>query len=61
LLAVVLKTADTIERIIPYFFPAGAAFIGCCAYGRVKIFRRFAGVRRSMLCGFFGLRQNRRT
>jgi hypothetical protein len=50
------------ERIIPYFFPAGPIFIGCCACGRAEIFRRFVGVRRCTLRVFFcGLRRNRRT
>src|SRR4029453_8137384 len=60
LLAVVLKTADAMERIIPYPFRAAQIFVGCCACGRTEIFRRFAGVRHATLCFFFRLRRNRR-
>src|SRR6187397_1000307 len=55
LLAVVLQTSDAMKRIIQYFFPAGAIFIGCCACGRAETFRRFVNVRHSTLCVFFGL------
>jgi hypothetical protein len=60
LLAVVLKTLDAMERIVPYFFPARSIFIGHCACGRAEIFRRFASVRHATLCSFFRLRWNRR-
>src|SRR5438128_12235287 len=60
LLAVVLKTADAMQRIIPYLFRAASIFIGHCTCGRAEIFRRFAGVRRATLCFFFRLRRNRR-
>src|SRR6266700_4336755 len=60
LLAVVLKTADAMERIIPYPFRSSPIFIGHCARGRAEIFRRFAGVRYGTLCFFSRLRRNRR-
>src|SRR4029077_5456727 len=56
LLAVVLKTADTIERIIPYLFRATEIFIGDCACGRSKIFGRFARVLPATLCFLSRLR-----
>jgi len=56
LLAVVLKTADTMERIIPYLFRATQIFIGHCACGRAEIFGRFARVRPATLCFLFRLR-----
>src|SRR6266550_2560143 len=60
LLAVVLKTADAMARIVPYPFRAARIFIGHCARGRAEIFRRFAGVRHTTLCFFSRLRRNRR-
>src|SRR6266481_186927 len=60
LLAVVLKTADAMERIIPYLFHAAPIFIDHCARGRAEIFHRFAGVRHATLCFFSRLRRNRR-
>ena len=60
LLAVVLKTADTIECIIQYFFPALPIFIGHCACGRAEIFGHFARVRPGTLCFLSRLRRNRR-
>src|SRR5438132_12265521 len=59
LLAVVLKTADAMARIIPHPFRAAQMFIGHCARGRAEIFRRFAGVRRATLCFFSRLRRSR--
>jgi hypothetical protein len=60
LLAVVLETADTMDRVTLDLLPAGEIFIGCLACGRAEIFRRFVNVRPSTLCVFFGLRRNRR-
>src|SRR6266404_2918203 len=60
LLAVVLKTADAMERIIPYLFHAAPIFIDHCARGQAEIFHRFAGVRHATLCFFSRLRRNRR-
>jgi hypothetical protein len=60
LLAVVLKTADAMERIIPDPFRAAQIFTGHCACGRAEIFSRFAGVRHATLCFFSRLRRNRR-
>src|SRR6266513_4553546 len=60
LLAVILKTADAIERIIPDPFRAAPIFIGHCACGRTEIFRRFARMRHATICFFFRLRRNRR-
>jgi hypothetical protein len=56
LLAVVLETADTIERIIPYLFRATEIFIGHCACGGTEIFRRFARLRPATLCFLSHLR-----
>src|SRR5438132_9157342 len=56
LLAVVLKTADAMARIMPYSFRMAPIFIGRCAGGRAEIFRRFPGVRHATLCFFFRLR-----
>src|SRR4030095_13205689 len=42
LLAVVLKTADTMERVLPDLFRATQIFIGHCACSRAEIFGRFA-------------------
>src|SRR5205814_3091019 len=60
LLAVVLKSADAMERIIQYAFRATPIFIGRCAHGRAEIFRRLAGVPHATFCLFFRLRRNRR-
>jgi hypothetical protein len=56
LLAVVLKTADTMERIIPDLFRATQIFIGHCACGRAEILGRFARVRPATLCFLSRLR-----
>src|SRR4029077_19073 len=56
LLAVVLETADTVERIIPYLFRATEIFIGHCACGGAEIFSRFAGLRPGTLCFLSHLR-----
>jgi hypothetical protein len=50
LLAVVLKIADTIARIILYLFCATQIFISHGACGRDEIFGRFARVRPATLC-----------
>src|SRR4030095_1959217 len=60
LLAVVLKTADTMECIIQYFFAPLPIFVGHCACGRAEIFGRFARVRPAQLCFLSRLRWNRR-
>ena len=56
LLAVVLKTADTMERIVPYLFRATEILIGHYACGRAEIFGRFARVRPATLCFLSRLR-----
>src|SRR5438477_11462850 len=61
LLAVVVKTADAMARIIPHPFRAAQILIGHYARGRAEIFRGFAGVRHTTLCFFSRLRRNRRT
>src|SRR5438105_11601073 len=47
LLAVVLKTADPMERGIRYPFRAAPIFIGHCARRRAEVVRRLPGVRRA--------------
>src|SRR5947207_15109676 len=59
LLAVVLKTADTMERIIPHCFRTAPIFLGHCARGRAEIFCRLADVCHATLCFFFDLPGNR--
>src|SRR5205823_13369065 len=59
-LAVVLKTADAMARIIPFPFRPAQIFIVHCACGRAEIFRRFVGVRHATLCFFSRQRRNRR-
>src|SRR5438132_11240659 len=58
LLAVVLKTADAMARVMPYSFRTAQIFIGRCARGRAQTFRRFPGVRHATLWFFFRLLRN---